>query len=102
MNIQCKHAALAVQIQEGWPAATWKPAERSLNNPFFGEQLLDDERDGASLQPRDAREIGARDRLTGANLVEDEVAIDLPRNFLALSICELPQAREIETWGIRY
>src|ERR1035441_7562018 len=55
---------------------------RSLNDPLFGKQLLDDERDGASLQSRGPRQIRTRNGLLDANLVEDEISIDLPGHLI--------------------
>ncbi len=57
MHIQGKHASLSVQIEEGWPPSAGKPAHRSFDNPLLFEQLLHDQRNSASLQPRDARQI---------------------------------------------
>src|ERR1700721_4356912 len=79
MYIQGEYATLAVHVEEGRSAAAGKAAHRPFNNPPLSEQLFYDEGDGTSLQPGDAGQIGTRDGLPGANLIEDEVAVDLAR-----------------------
>jgi hypothetical protein len=82
MDIQSEHTSLTVQIQEPGSSTAWKPAHRSLDNPALGEQFLNNKGDGASLKPRGPGKVGARNRLPGSDLVENEIPIDLPGNLI--------------------
>jgi hypothetical protein len=82
MDVERKHASLAVHIEECRSAAAGKAPHGAFNNPMLSEQFLDDQGHCASLQARDAGQIGTRDGLPGADLIEDEVAIDLAWYFV--------------------
>jgi hypothetical protein len=77
MDIEGENTSLAVEIEEGRPSATGDLARRSFNNPSFGKQLFDNKRDSTSLQSRSTGKVSSRDRLLGANLIEDQIAVDL-------------------------
>jgi hypothetical protein len=82
VNIQREYATLAVYIQESRPSATWKATHRTFHNPTFGKQFFDDERNRASLQSRNPCQVSSRDRLSGPDLIEDEIPVDLARYLI--------------------
>jgi len=47
-----------------------------MNHPSLANQLFSDKRNGASLKPRHAGEIGAGNRLAAPDKVENNTAID--------------------------
>src|SRR4030095_7283553 len=53
----------------------------ALAHPAFGDQPLGDGRDGAALQTRMARQIGARDGLVLADQVEQHAPVDVARRL---------------------
>jgi hypothetical protein len=100
MDIHGKYAPLPIQIEKGWPAAAGKAPQRSLHNPSFREQFLHNQRDSAPLKPRRPGQVRARDRLSGTNLVEYKISINLPRHFIrrALLIREGVASRRHPGW----
>ena len=56
---------------------TRQPPRRTLQNPILRDQLFHDQRDGTALQAGCPRQVGARDRLTRANQVEDNPPVDI-------------------------
>src|SRR5579862_1004387 len=79
MHIDREHRPLLIDLEESRLPASGDLADKPLHNPSLLQEFFHDERNGASLQSRRAGKVGARDRLSYANLVEDQIAIDVTR-----------------------
>src|SRR5580704_10383757 len=100
MNIESDHRALMIQLQKSGPASTRRPSRRSLENPFFLDQVFDDQRHCAALQAGDASKIRARERLARSDQVEDQVPVYLARRLIR---CALPASKgKPRGMGIRH
>ena len=63
--------------QKRGTAAARQASQWAFEHPALLNQLLDDQRDGAALQARGAGQVGARNRLPGADQVEHDPAVDI-------------------------
>ena len=68
---------LDVEVQESGPSAPRQPADGPLGDPAFLNQLIDNGRDRATLQPRTARKIGPRHRLVVPKEIQGNPPVDL-------------------------
>ena len=74
---------LDVQVQEPRPPSAQGMTHRAFDHPAFFDQLIDDGRDRAPLQPRMPGKIGPRQRLVTPDEVQRDPAVDLPRRLTA-------------------
>src|ERR1022692_1632469 len=72
---------IVIEAQERRAPAARRPSGGPFQHPMLADQFFDDQRNGAALQSRDARQIGARERLALADQVENNAAIDLARHL---------------------
>ena len=63
------------------PTAAREAPGGAFEHPVAFDQVLDDQRDGAALKAGEAGEIGARDRLLGADQIENRLAVDIADPF---------------------
>ncbi len=73
--------ALDVEVQKSRPPAPRQPADGAFGDPSFLDQLIDDGRDGATLQARAARQIRPRHRLMMPEEIERNPPVDLARGL---------------------
>ena len=97
--------ALDVEVQKPGPPPARQPADGSLGDPPLVDQLVDDGRDRAALEPRAARQIRPRHRLVMPEEIQRDPPVDLPRGLargdlevrqidLAHGVGELYQSRQ--------
>src|SRR6478752_3215778 len=98
MDIQGENSALSVEIQKRRLSASRNLSGRSFDDPMLGDEFFNDQRDGTSLQARSAGQIGTRNRLLGANLVEDEIAVDLTCDSIRRA--QISVHKETRRWHI--
>ena len=82
MNVQRNYGPLMVQLKKGRVTATRQLSCRTIQHPPLADQILDNERYGASLQAGDTGQVSPRYRLTRSYEIEHEVAINLPRSLV--------------------
>src|SRR5215472_1376642 len=70
-----------IQLQKRWPPPSGQAACCPFDHPLFLNQLLRDQGNRASLQPRYASQVGARDRLAPPDQVQNDAAIDVACGF---------------------
>ena len=68
-----------VDVEKRRLAAAHGFAGRALEDQAVAQQVVDDQRDRAAAHIHRARQVGARDRLSRANQVQHDAAIDLAR-----------------------
>ena len=86
-------AAARVDVEERRLAAADRLAGRPFENELAGQQLVDDQRDRGPAHAHRPGEIGARDRLPGADQVQDDAAVDLAAGASGGD----PEARGVDT-----
>ena len=74
---------LDIQMQEPRPSSAQGMTHRAFDHPAFFDQLIDDGRDRAPLQPRMPGKIGPRQRLVTPDEIQRDPAVDLSRRFTA-------------------
>jgi hypothetical protein len=92
MDVDGQRDQALVQPDECRPAAALRYCGVAFAHPFLRQQLLDDLRHRAALQPRLPGELRARDRLLCPDQLENDVAVDPPRRDAR---CQL-DVRQIE------
>jgi len=70
-----------VEMKKLGPAPAGGATARTLGDPSLLDELFGDRRDGASLQARMARQVGARDRLVAAGEIEKDTPVDIARGL---------------------
>jgi hypothetical protein len=98
MDIQSENTALSIEIQKRWLSASRNFSGRSFDDPMLGDEFFNDQRDRASLEARGAGQIGTRNRLLGANLVEDEISVDLTCDSIRRA--QIAVHKETRRWHI--
>jgi len=93
-----ENTALTVEIQKRWFSASRNLSGRSLDDPMLGDELFNDQRDRTPLQARSAGQVGTRNRLLGANLVEDEIPVDLTCDSIRRA--QISVHKETRRWHI--
>ena len=81
MNVDGDGNQIFIEPDQGWTPAAGRGCDGAFAHPLFADELLDDLRDGAALESGAACEIGARDGLAGADDLQDDIAVDVPRGF---------------------
>ena len=69
--------AIDVEVQESGASAARQPADGTLGDPAFLNQLIDNGRDRATLQPRTAGKICPRHRLVVPKEAQGNPPVDL-------------------------
>ena len=67
---------LVVEGDKSGAASARQAAQRSRRHPAFFDQLADDQRDGAGLQPGQARQVRAAYRLAHVDGLQDDIPVD--------------------------
>ncbi len=73
--------ALDVEVQKSRPPSARQPADGSLGDPPLIDQLVDDGRNRAALEPRAARQVRPRHRLVMPEKIQRDPPVDLPRGL---------------------
>ena len=78
-DVDRHHAALArIDVEKGRLAAALRLAGGPFEDGAVADQLVDEQADRAAAGPHQPRQVGARNRLMGADQVQRDPAVDLP------------------------